>query len=292
MEEWHPDFQISIGLFGDKQVGKTRLFKNLCDELEAAAQILRTQDCSIATLKLELEGRRILIKLKDFAENKLNSFIRGQRTGINPFDVDIFCITCSLRQQHSFTSLGDWFDAICSYGHREARGQCLVVATHADAGELKGNIVPVDKVTEWAYERGCAFASTGYRLHEDFPIALEEVIRRSIPLSSHPIVRRSICLKQGGWVRSWKARLFVLEDSGILKYYQKSERFKNIKGQVHLGAAKRVLAGADCDVSWPAGVSASCAFGVELPQRTYYIVAEDEFTAQGWIKDLRKFITQ
>jgi hypothetical protein len=66
-----------------------------------------------------------------------------------------------LRQQHSFTNLVNWFDAVCQHGHREARGQCLVVATHVDPGELDHNLVKEDQVREWAYERGCAFASTG-----------------------------------------------------------------------------------------------------------------------------------
>ena len=47
---------------------------------------------------------------------------------------------------------------------------------------------------------------------------------------------------------------------------------------------------ADCTgVVWPAGVPASCAFGLVLPHRTYYLVSEDEESAAGWRADLVRF---
>jgi RAC serine/threonine-protein kinase/non-specific serine/threonine protein kinase/protein-serine/threonine kinase len=83
--------------------------------------------------------------------------------------------------------------------------------------------------------------------------------------------------KQGGIVRSWKRRWFVLRGL-ILHYYVKADGEE--KGQVKIKEAKRIERAPES--------SNQPALKIEIPGRTYFIVYDTFEEVDEWIEIMNK----
>ena len=87
--------------------------------------------------------------------------------------------------------------------------------------------------------------------------------------------------KQGGFIKTWKHRWFVLSGS-TLSYYVKPGG--KLKGEIDISKEKEVLEAPEC--------KKKPAFKIVVPfVRTYYIRAESEADAKDWIEKIKKVIT-
>ena len=103
------------------------------------------------------------------------------------------------------------------------------------------------------------------------------------------LVRTGVLTKQGGTVKVWKARFAVLDQDGILSYYP-DKRSRTPAGQIDCAEARTVRPGKDeaPPGGWPAETTGNCAFGIELPGRTFFMFAETPELALAWMEDIRK----
>eukprot|EP00053_Salpingoeca_punica_P012081 m.107772 g.107772 ORF g.107772 m.107772 type:complete len:833 (+) comp15851_c0_seq5:98-2596(+) len=107
-------------------------------------------------------------------------------------------------------------------------------------------------------------------------------------LNPKNIRRSGVLWKQGNGVKTWRKRFAVLDRDGFLSYYAE-KRSREPAGQFDVAELRTVRAG-DEEIApngWPPETSASCAFSVELPGRTFYFYAENPEAALGWMADIR-----
>lgn len=87
--------------------------------------------------------------------------------------------------------------------------------------------------------------------------------------------------KQGGMIKSWKKRYFMLVGT-VLSYSEK--KGKKESGSVNIAAASEVKLAADC--------KKQPAFTIVTKQRTYLLVAPDKADAQNWVSILSEIVQQ
>ena len=112
-----------------------------------------------------------------------------------------------------------------------------------------------------------------------------------------PRVKQGWLVKQGGRVKNWKRRFFVLDGSKRLAYYVSEadaqagvHQLGIIDMQKALYVTPRAAANLkDTTTFWPSHVSPDSCFTIIIQERNYHIYsdisAED---AQGWMKELQK----
>lgn len=84
--------------------------------------------------------------------------------------------------------------------------------------------------------------------------------------------------KQGGFIKTWKKRWFVLEGT-MLSYYVKPDG--KMKGQIDISASKVISTAPEC--------RRQPAFKINIPGvRTYYIVPKTPEEVREWITELEK----
>jgi len=100
--------------------------------------------------------------------------------------------------------------------------------------------------------------------------------------SSSLVVKVGIMVKQGGKVKSWKKRSFVLTSGGHL-YYFKSVKAMEPKGVILLN--NRCRAGVDID-------GRDKLFALETPKRTWQFSCKNRTEKQEWIHTLNTLIAK
>lgn len=83
------------------------------------------------------------------------------------------------------------------------------------------------------------------------------------------VVKKGWLLKQGGWVRSWKRRLFALDSSGRLAYYCTQEDYLASKPQGEIGLGTATLLKMMTSNPYGSGT----ALELVTPARTYLLVS-------------------
>eukprot|EP00742_Colponemidia_sp_Colp-10_P000606 GILJ01000662.1.p1 GENE.GILJ01000662.1~~GILJ01000662.1.p1 ORF type:complete len:128 (-),score=12.14 GILJ01000662.1:137-520(-) len=87
--------------------------------------------------------------------------------------------------------------------------------------------------------------------------------------------------KQGGFVKNWKRRYFVLRDNVIT--YFKTPTSTSPQGIIPLDQCLAVKSADDV-------INKCCSFIVSIPGRTYYILAESDEERDEWIRAVGRSI--
>lgn len=94
--------------------------------------------------------------------------------------------------------------------------------------------------------------------------------------SEGSVIKNGWMTKQGGFIKSWRRRWFILKD-GLLSYYK--EPGMKLQGVIHVHNAVSVSTAPECPKPH--------AFKIDVPsQRVFYIYCETQEEADDWIKVL------
>lgn len=96
-------------------------------------------------------------------------------------------------------------------------------------------------------------------------------------------IMRGTLEKQGGNVKNWKERFWLLDSTGILAYFKDRSKGNSALGVINLSQVTVIIKGEDAGSVWPAGYDPKAGFGLEtLSKRTYFVHASKEQEALSW----------
>ena len=107
------------------------------------------------------------------------------------------------------------------------------------------------------------------------------------------MIKRGWLIKQGGRVKTWKRRYFVLDSAGHLTYYMSetdAEQSSNRLGVINIKKALYVTPRSKeskDEGNWPPVVPIDNCFIIITNDRNYGIYAESELDSQKWVKTLQ-----
>eukprot|EP00049_Salpingoeca_infusionum_P020069 m.363460 g.363460 ORF g.363460 m.363460 type:complete len:423 (+) comp22686_c0_seq1:170-1438(+) len=93
--------------------------------------------------------------------------------------------------------------------------------------------------------------------------------------------------KEGGNVRNWKKRWFVLDRQDRLKYF-KTQSSSKPAGMIDMTACTSVICASQCTCEWDPTCDQRLGFGIVTPKRTYHIFAETIEEMFEWMTHFRR----
>lgn len=219
------DFRLSVAVVGAATSGKSTLFRRLAAELSQASDARDTPAGSAAYLGLDYAGRRALLKLVDYAPQRLQRFRCEGREAWNPLaaaQAQAFVLVARLGPPlpQLLHDVAHWLSLIHQHAPRPppeqqtpapahgpappAASPVLLVLSHRDvAGEAAASEARA-ALLEWARSHVALAAHVAATVTVGLGDAqgslcqpLQQTVAAALPLSSYRIVRRGMLTKQG-----------------------------------------------------------------------------------------------